>query len=275
MVSASEESESCEVTKPYNKEPLVTCVMLTRNREQMAVRAVRAFEAQTYKRRRLLVLDGSDAYSVDLASALAKVRQHLCYCALFAFERGTLSVGQLRQMAIRRVEQMWPMESDGPDLIAHWDDDDWSSPHRLEYQVMQMAQGLMEGVSAFHRMLFWDQEHREAWEYRGTPLGTSLLYPRALAMQIPFNEGPGAGEDTRWLSELRVRRVPIFSGPAYDPKRFIRLSAAMASGDPLMVAGIHRTNHTSNGYDYGQMCQTPQHWTRKPEFDRYCAERFV
>lgn len=253
---------------PYDKAPLVTCVMLTRNRYQMAMRAIECFRSQTYQRKQLFILDNSDEGEArdGFARLAGAVRDLSGVRVVRHQERQT--VASLRDFARLHSASMAPGEAD---LICHWDDDDWSAPKRLEYQVCQMARGLMQGVSAFDRMLFWDQLNLEAWEYRGSPLGTSLMYPRLLATAVPFEDGgAGAGEDTRWLSKLRVRGVPIFTGPALllDTTHRVELF-------PLLVAGIHRTNHTSSAYELVQMFENTQHWTRKPAFDNHCATLFV
>lgn len=273
-------------------DPMVTCVMLTRNREQMAIRAVECFRRQTWKRRRLLVLDDSEAFSMDLMRTLASLPQQMTYERVR--DRG-MGVGKLRQKAVRDAELIWPMPRAGmhcePDVFCHWDDDDVSAPLRIEHQMEMLSQicdggiPLNEGVAAYDRMLFWDQPNREAWEYRGGPLGTSLMYPRTMALSHPFPE-TDTGEDRLWLSQLRLKRVPIITAPAYfrnaitadfypagsalDITQSIRTVQA-----PAMIAGIHRTNHTSSAYDSERMFGNPQHWTRKAEYDNVCAERFV
>jgi len=237
-----------------NPLPMVTCVMLTRNREQMALRAIECFKAQTWRRKRLIVVDDSDEPSIRLLRACDQVHP-LCYRRMM--QPGAHSVGELRRFAVRLAETEWPVES-GEDILAHWDDDDWSGPRRLGHQMYALSRTLLAGVAAFDRMLFYDQPRHQAWEYRGGPIGASLMYPLRLALEYPFDDGPGAGEDTRWLSRLRVARVPIITEPA----------------ERHMVAGIHRLNHTSAAYDAERMEANPQHWTRQPDQDDWCRQTF-
>lgn len=64
------------------------------------------------------------------------------------------------------------------EVICHWDDDDYSAPGRLAYQVGRLFD-TRRSVVGFHSMRFTDGERW--WQYRGErhyALGTSLCYRR-------------------------------------------------------------------------------------------------
>jgi hypothetical protein len=65
------------------------------------------------------------------------------------------------------------------DLIASWDDDDWSDVGRLGDQVARLQKS-GKAVTGYHSMLFTDGVGW--WRYRGSAdyaLGTSLCYTKA------------------------------------------------------------------------------------------------
>jgi len=80
------------------------------------------------------------------------------------------------------------------DVVANWDDDDYSAPQRLADQMNRLlASGL--SVTGYHSMRFTDG--KKQWQYTGTPnyaLGTSLCYRRDWWQDHPFL-GLQVGED--------------------------------------------------------------------------------
>lgn len=123
--------------------PMVVAVMLANGRERMVKRAIASFEAQTYENKKLLVLDTGDD-SVGYLGDHDNVIHHWCDLSLQSW-----SIGLLRNEAIRRVGR------EGPDLICHWDSDDWSHPRRIEEQVALLQASGKECVG-YRELLFWD-----------------------------------------------------------------------------------------------------------------------
>lgn len=123
-------------------DPKVACVCLTRNRPQMFARAVESFKAQTYQNRRLVVVNTSDDDALG-SYPLAGIGAARVWTEL----RGQ-SVGKLRNEVNALAEVM------GADIIAHWDDDDWSHPLRLEEQVSQLIHSGAPAVG-YNTLLFW------------------------------------------------------------------------------------------------------------------------
>jgi glycosyltransferase involved in cell wall biosynthesis len=103
------------------------------------------------------------------------------------------------------------------DLLAHWDDDDWYSPARIERQVMTMAASGAELVGT-PRLDFYDPARRLAWRY-GWPghrrpwlAGTSLLYRRELWSRNRFAD-VATSEDTRFVWRTPARAVTATAEP--------------------------------------------------------------
>lgn len=72
------------------------------------------------------------------------------------------------------------------ELIAHWDDDDWSAPARLATQVALLLDQ-RKPATGFRTMRFTDGDR--SWLYEGDPfyaVGTSLLYRKDYWQANPF-----------------------------------------------------------------------------------------
>jgi hypothetical protein len=79
------------------------------------------------------------------------------------------TIGQKRNFACERARG---------EVVAHWDDDDWSAPKRLEEQLLQL-QNSKRAVVAYSTMLFTDGARW--WRYHSDhpdAIGTSLCYRR-------------------------------------------------------------------------------------------------
>jgi glycosyltransferase involved in cell wall biosynthesis len=110
------------------------------------------------------------------------------------------------------------------DLIAHWDDDDYSDAERLRDQVRRIVEH-GKSVTGYRSMRFTDGARW--WLYRGGPeyaLGTSLCYRRDWWAKNPF-PSVMVGEDNEFVKRARA-------------------SSAIVSSDAgdLMYATIHPSN---------------------------------
>ena len=116
-------------------DPTVCAVMLTRNRPDMARRAVRSFESQTYQNKRLVIWDTVCGPTVRHAG-------HFQHCTIG--DAGE-SIGKLRNQANALCRE---------DIIIHFDDDDVSHPNRIAEQVAHLQASGAECVG-YREMLFW------------------------------------------------------------------------------------------------------------------------
>jgi glycosyltransferase involved in cell wall biosynthesis len=171
----------------------VTCVCLTRNRRQWLPKAIQCYREQTYPNKELLILaDGENVR--DLLPDDETIR--LIELA------GSPEIGEKRNFGCERA---------AGDLIAHWDDDDWSAPGRLADQVTRLLDS-GKCVTGYRSMRFTDGT--TSWKYTGTAhfaLGTSLLYRkewwkghRFKALQI--------GEDNAFVSEALAVLITVDAG---------------------------------------------------------------
>jgi glycosyltransferase involved in cell wall biosynthesis len=190
--------------------PSVTCIMPTRDRREFVAQAVSYFRRQDYPDAELVVVD--DGY--DAVGDLVRDDLSLTYVRLAS----THAIGAKRNIACRHARG---------EMIAHWDDDDWSAPDRLRRQVEAM---LSAGADAcgISELLYYRPRRADAWLYRGgrEVAGCSIVYRRALWEEAAFPD-TSQGEDGAFIGRLAPGRV---------------LALADRS---LMVAVVHGGNVTT------------------------------
>ena len=174
--------------------PLVSCVMPTRDRRRFVPTAIELFLRQDYPERELLVLDDGDDPVADLIPSDPRIR----YRRL----PRPVQLGTKRNMLCELARG---------EIIAHWDDDDWSAPWRLSYQVEALL-GSETDVCGLRELYFLDRDANRAWCYSYPPRGLrpwvaggTMCYRKDFWVRHRFPE-VGSGEDTRflWSSHPRV-----------------------------------------------------------------------
>lgn len=159
----------------------VTCLCLTRNRRQWLPKAIECFLRQTYRPCDLMIIaDGEDVR--DLVPAHDRI-------SLVEIQSG-FEIGSKRNFGCERARGS---------VIAHWDDDDYSSPGRIADQIQRMAAS-GKVVTGYHSMRFTDGA--QWWKYEGTrnyALGTSLCYEKLWWKSHPF-PGLQIGEDNQFVT---------------------------------------------------------------------------
>ena len=242
-------------------DPTVCCVLLTRDRPEMAARAVRCFRRQSYENKWLLIF-----YQVE--EDLGYPEQNIA--EIYMPDAYGKSIGRLRNLANSFTDKTLGIEAD---IIAHWDSDDYSHHNRIAEQV-ELLQSSGADVVGYNEMLFWDTRPGQfcgAWMYRNTnthrPLGTSLCYWRH-AWESKLFEDVSSGEDTRWLQGLAVKSQSslVVKGlpgiPASVPP--IVYASDLGVSVARMICTIHGSN-TSSSYEVGKM--DPYEWRRVPAWD--------
>ncbi len=163
----------------------MTCLCLTRNRPEWLPKAVESFRLQTYPHRELLILaDGQDVRHLLPDDPRIRLIQLA----------GRPEIGPKRNYGCERAVG---------DVIAHWDDDDYSAPGRLADQVERLLES-GKAVTGFHSMRFTDGIRW--WQYEGTrnyALGTSLCYQRIWWEAHPFS-AVQVGEDNQFVAEAHA-----------------------------------------------------------------------
>jgi len=272
-------------------EPTVCCVMLTRDRPELAAKAVECFRRQTYENKRLIIWDTSPTRYQYLGFPDKGI--HHC------FPHSTSCIGGLRNEANKEVGYWFENQ-----IFVHFDDDDWSHPNRIAEQVafLQMSGA---DVVGYNQMLFWRSTGKcgeigsaklflddaqissgpiygplpdEAWLYTAaaglTPaLGTSLCYWRKTWERQPFNPalpktGGGMSEETEFLRGLKCATTSALhcGNPATES----------GFDSPAMIARIHGANFgkydIENQIARGSNAKHGEGWARVPEWDRRVRE---
>jgi glycosyltransferase involved in cell wall biosynthesis len=261
-------------------EPLVVAIMLTRDRPQMAARAVASFRAQTYANKRLFIFDTSADAPQPIHSQ--SVERH------WAPFRREWSIGKLRNEG-NQYAASWTGVTQGSvaEIFVHWDDDDVSHPNRIAEQVALLQASGADCVG-YRDMLFWRQranqlpdparptqtfevDDSQAWLFTGDSafpnyaLGTSLCYWRRIWERKPFPD-LSQGVEEKWCDGLKALSVSSFPGLTDE-------LLTLPENKPRMIASIHGAN-TSRGYDIeGYVAMGSKQWRRVPEWDDYARER--
>ena len=256
-------------------DPTVCAIMLTRDRPELAARAVECFRKQTYADLQFFGLDTGEKCAKDTPYG-----EPLATTVWMPEQCGKRTIGELRNGAIKGALGYFNF-----DIVVHWDDDDWSHPNRIVEQV-ELLQSSAADVVGYRDMLFWREgvlegEGRacsrpsEAWLYehqtpaRPYALGTSLCYWRKTWERHHFaNETQGV--EDHWLREKKVVSVSAM-GP-YGTALANRPAIYNNPETVRMIARIHGGN-TSNGYKLEEyVAKGSKEWKRVPEWDQRVRE---
>lgn len=177
---------------------LVSCIMPTRGRGYFAAQALECWLRQTYGNTELLILDDAQARSFSIAPTFPNVHYHLA--------EGRLKIGEKRN-------HLAALANGG--AIAHWDDDDYSAPGRIEDQLDRLLSSGRQ-LTGYQSLKFRFDDGSEYLFDGGDNYyaGTSLMYRKEFWKQ---NQFPNLeyGEDTIFISRATNTGQAI-SAPAGD-----------------------------------------------------------
>jgi glycosyltransferase involved in cell wall biosynthesis len=206
--------------------------MPTADRRRFVPDAIRYFLAQDYAEKELVIVDDGADSVADLVPDDPRIRY-------FRNERRQ-PVGAKRNFACRAARG---------EVLVHWDDDDWSAPWRLRYQIEQL-QAAGADICGLNRIWFYARQEKRAWEYvypaRQKPwvYGASLCYTREFWQKHPFSE-IRVGEDTRFVWADAKARVHALADSRFlvaliHEKNTSRKRTADSRYQPRDVAEIER-----------------------------------
>jgi glycosyltransferase involved in cell wall biosynthesis len=180
--------------------PLVSCIMPTANRRRLIPQAIRCFLLQEYSNLELIIVDDGTEPVADCLPADHRIRY-------FRLDR-KLTVGAKRNFACAEARG---------DFIAHWDDDDWYAPSRINREVNALLAQSAD-VCGSSSLYFYAPATEQAWEYRyaaGGPAwvaGTTMLYRKDVWEQCPFPDLQ-VGEDAHFVCFGRTKKVCDLNAP--------------------------------------------------------------
>jgi hypothetical protein len=213
---------------------LVSCIMPTADRRNFVPQAIRCFLAQDYAERELVILDDGADSVADLVPEDSRIHY--------------VRASQKQKLGAKRNECIKLCRGT---LITHWDDDDWSAPHRISYQVQTLMREQAE-VCGLRQMLFYDRTTSQNWLYtypetgRQWLAGGSLLYTRGFWQRNPFPDVQ-VGEDTRFIWSRSHPRIAV--APDFE----------------FYIATIHSANTSP------KICRGP-YWSRWPHDLRHTLD---
>jgi glycosyltransferase involved in cell wall biosynthesis len=150
-------------------------------------KAIRCFQAQTYAPKELVIV----RVESEIDCGLDSVRDIREYIRCKHLPAG-MSIGELRNVASRMARGS---------IFAHWDDDDWSAPDRIERSVRALEKAHVTGTSLVR---YYDPEKKLGWLWDGEQQdkteqarlgGCTLAYRRAVWEKLGFDDLQ-VGEDT-------------------------------------------------------------------------------
>jgi glycosyltransferase involved in cell wall biosynthesis len=169
---------------------LISCVLPTRGRRELAQKAVDCFLAQDYPNRELVILDDADETSFPEGVTHPLVRY---FRTSANSERMTIPP---KRNAVNALTE--------GSVIAHLDSDDWSSPDRLSHQ-MQLMEESGKALIGYHSILFYENDESLA-KYNGDSdyaIGTSLFYRKSFWEAHPFEESKHSKSDNLMVRHAR------------------------------------------------------------------------
>lgn len=151
--------------------PRVSCILPTYNRRQFIPLTLDNFFAQSYPNKELIIIDDSNEPIADLVKGLSNVK-------LVPLAQRT-SIGKKRNMACDHATG---------EIVAHWDDDDWYGPDRLQRQVQPILDNYADITGLESRYVlnlvsgeFWSMDarlHRRM--FVGNVHGGTLVFRKSI-----------------------------------------------------------------------------------------------
>lgn len=180
---------------PKGQAPLVSAIMPTADRRRFVPGAVRNFLEQTYPNKELVIIDDGRK-AIDNALPQSDLIRYYRYNYA---ERRT--IGAKRNLACDFARG---------EYIVHWDDDDRSTPDRIEKQI-DLIQSTHIAVTGYHSIRLWDEDSRQGYRYTGDSAfatGTSLCYKKAWWQQHRFVDQQ-SGEDSDFVRRAAGHLISV------------------------------------------------------------------
>ena len=178
-------------------QPLVSCLMVTGQRRDLAALAILAFRRQTYENRELVVIDDS---GLELPAEV-RADDDGGRIRWISLPPENKPLGTLRNLALAEARG---------ELLCQWDDDDLSAPGRLERQAHAFRASGADACGLHRVQLWWPAQDRFAlsptriWE-------CALMWRRGAITAYPELR---SGEDTPPVLALAAKgRVLVMDAP--------------------------------------------------------------
>ena len=172
-------------------QPLVSCLMVTRNRAELSARAIEGFARQSWHNKELVIIDDGDE---DYSPIIARY-EGLPIRYLRIPDDPNEKLGALRNRSLDEAKG---------EFCIQWDDDEWYHRDRILVQMQPLLSGRYDAC-VLRRTLM----HVEQAPFEGHPFRTGLLFGtpgtvchRKTKLRYPNDR---KGEDSVFLRHFRVR----------------------------------------------------------------------
>jgi glycosyltransferase involved in cell wall biosynthesis len=163
---------------------LVSCLMVTRNRRTLALRAIRSFLDQTWEDRELVIIDDSDEDWSDHLPEDPRIRYD-------HYPPSPATLGEMRNRSLEKAQGKWWVQ---------WDDDDWSHPERIERQVESLDKARFGFLSQL--TFFWPERGIAGYTGRREWECSMIVRRDSTGIRYPSQR---MGEDTHLFQALKAR----------------------------------------------------------------------
>jgi glycosyltransferase involved in cell wall biosynthesis len=198
---------------PGPDQPLVSCIMPTRNRRDWMMQAIAYFHRQDYGERELLIVDDGDVDHGEELRGDLQIR--------YFHSARRLSIGAKRNRAC---------ELSRGALIVHWDDDDWYAPGRLRAQIAPLLAGQAD-ITGLADPCFFQVDRWEFWTcsrelnlrlFVRDVHGGTLAFRRHVFEQLARYPDASLAEDAAFLNTAIARGARLKSLPGEGLFLYVR-----------------------------------------------------
>jgi len=185
------------------RDPLVSCLCITKNDIRQLRRSVRCFSGQSYAKKELVIVhEGLSPEVTDWLDRLKDIHLKVVSVPI----RPKKSLGELRNISIAHATG---------EYFCQWDDDDWYHRDRLK---IQLEQALTQRHPATFLMnwLIYNEKNNAAYFSSLRPWEGSILCRRDVYPRIKYPDQSMA-EDVHFLRQLMIKHrvFPVVSSPLY------------------------------------------------------------
>jgi len=222
------------VTAQAGNPSMVSCIMPTRDRPELALQAIRYFQRQDWPATELIIIeDGPPLLAGQLPddSRITLVRSDNAH-----------SIGGKRNLACELARG---------DVIAQWDDDDWYSPTRLSRQVDPIVAGDAD-ITALRDCILFEVPGWQSWRWSTAlhrrmlvrdVLGGTLVFRRQVWADLARYPDRSLAEDAAFLDQAVRRRARLVALSGTEVYAYIRHSGntwRFRCGQSVSTAGWQR-----------------------------------
>lgn len=177
--------------------PLISCLMVTRRRFELAKLAIKCFQDQSYTNKELIIIDydENDNLTQYINQLADDTIRHI------PIEPREQTLGELRNFSL---------ENASGDYVCTWDDDDLANPKRLEMQFLALHVLNAEACFLPRLLMWWVNSERMA-KSRSRIWENSMLCRKDHLPLYPLKQ---RGEDTPVTAQIVQNcRVALLDQP--------------------------------------------------------------